>query len=188
MKIILKENQLGSLKKTLEDSIDDVGIYQTLKRYNLNLSTLSIIFNGDPPEISCKDLYDMIRDQIQILTSEPKIFNNHNFKFYYDNFGGSLQFTCEKLDSDSNESLEGWATPYWNGECIVPIDFDFYSWRYEGEYQIMEKDLTIGTFNHIENAPTEFNSFKDIKRWLENDYLKMLSERCDEVFEEVTKD
>jgi hypothetical protein len=40
----------------------------------------------------------------------------------------------------------------------------------------------------MEDAPTEFNSFNDIKRWLENDYLKMLSERCDEVFEELRKD
>jgi|688.fasta_scaffold250546_1 hypothetical protein len=186
MKIILNENQLGSLKKTLEDSIDDVGVYQTLKRYNLNLRALSVIFNGDMPEISCQDLYDMIRDQIKVLTSELKIFNNHNFDFEFDRMAGSLQFTCKKLDSESNESLSGWATPYWNGECYIPIDFEFYSWNYDGQ-ELREEDIN-GDFNHMEDAPTEFNSFNDIKRWLENDYLKMLSERCDEVFEELRKD
>jgi hypothetical protein len=186
MKIILNENQLGGLKKTLEDSIDNVGVYQTLKRYNINLSMLSVIFNGDTPDISCNDLYSIIRDQIKILTSEPKIFNNHNFEFYFDRMAGSLQFTCKKLDSESNEYLSGWATPYWNGECYIPIDFEYYTWSYDGQER-REDDIN-GDFNNMEDVPTKFNSIKDIKRWLENDYLKILSEECDKVFEELRKD
>lgn len=185
MKIILNENQLGGLKKTLKNSIDNVGVYQTLKRYNINLSMLSVIFNEDTPDISCNDIYSIIRDQIKILTSEPKIFNNHKFEFDFDSMVGSLMFTCKKLDSESNESLSGWATPYWNGECYIPIDFEFYTWSYDGQ-EI--RDENINDFNNMEDAPTEFNTIKDIKIWLENDYLKILSEECDKVFEELRKD
>ena len=61
MKILLKENQLNDLRKTLSISIEENGLYETLRRYNLNLRSLSFIFKGEElPEITCDDLYVII--------------------------------------------------------------------------------------------------------------------------------
>lgn len=187
MKIILNENQLSGLKKNLEDSIYDVGVYETLRRYNLNLKTLSVIFKGDMPDISCSDLYYIISKEIRILSSKKHIYNNFSFDFDFCNFSGSLTFVCEKIDLEYSEFLYGYATPYWNGDCYLPIEFENYEWFYENDNERNQENLS-GEYFYSEELQTEFDSFNEIRSWLEKDYIKILSEKCEEVFNYLKED
>ena len=107
MKFLLKENQLNDLRRTLSHSIEDYGIYETLKRYNLNLKSLSAIFKGEKlPDISCADLYDIVLKnkffKRDLNWANAVIYKEYKFIFTHDEFGGSVFFKCRELNSPEN--------------------------------------------------------------------------------------
>lgn len=188
MKILLKENQLNDLRKTLSISIEENGLYETLRRYNLNLRALSFIFKGEElPEISCDDLYGLIFrfENFRIdFNDNVKTYKNYRFKFGFDEMGGSLFFKCKELGNPHyNDFLTGYATPYWDGNCYLPIDFDYYIWT--DSFGNQNDEEISGEYFYSEELPTRFDSFKEIEKWINNDYLKILSEKCEEVFNYV---
>jgi len=185
MKILLKENQLNDLRKTLSISIEENGLYETLRRYNLNLRSLSFIFKGEElPEITCDDLYSLIYHHENFrrdLNNNVKTYKNYMFNFDFDELGGSLFFSCRELGNPNYvDQLSGYATPYWDGNCYLPIDFDYYTWTdINGDQN--DEEIT-GEYFYSEEVPTQFDSFKEIDKWINNDYLNILSEKCEEVF------
>jgi hypothetical protein len=185
MKFLLKENQLNDLRRTLSHSIEDYGIYETLKRYNLNLKSLSAIFKGEKlPEITCDDLYGIIYHHENFrrdLNNNVKTYKNYRFNFGFDEMGGSLFFSCKELGNPYyDDSLTGYATPYWDGNCYLPIDFDYYIWT--DSFGNQNDEEISGEYYYSEEVPTQFDSFNEIYKWINNDYLKILSEKCEEVF------
>jgi hypothetical protein len=186
MKFLLKENQLNDLRRTLSHSIEDYGIYETLKRYNLNLKSLSAIFKGEKlPEISCADLYDIVLKskffKRDLNWANAVIYKDYKFIFTHDEFGGSVFFKCRELNNPENENtLDGYATPYWDGNCYLPIDFEYYTWT-DSDGNVNDEDIT-GEYYYSEDVPEEFNSFNDIDKWVNTEYLRILSEKCEEVF------
>lgn len=187
MKILLKENQLNDLRKTLSISIEENGLYETLRRYNLNLRSLSFIFKGEElPEISCDDLYGVIfhSQNFRRDSNNVRTYKNYRFNFGFDEMGGSLFFNCKELGNPNyDDLLSGYATPYWDGNCYLPIDFDYYTWT--DAFGDQNDEEISGEYYYSEELPTKFDSFKEIEKWMNNDYLKILAEKCEEVFNYV---
>lgn len=188
MKFIINENQFAGLRQKLRNSIETVGVYETSRRYNLNLRSMSFIFKGEElPEMTCDDLYGIIyhhKNFRRDLSNNVKIYKNYRFNFYFDDLGGSLFFKCKEIGNPHyNDFLTGYATPYWDGNCHLPIDFDYYTWT-DSLGEQSEEEIT-GEYFYSEELPTQFDSFNEIYKWINNDYLKILSEKCEEVFNYV---
>jgi len=178
MKFIINENQFAGLRQKLRNSIETVGVYETLRRYNITLNILSVIFDGNMPDTSCSDLYELIRVYLRQKKFKEKTYKNLTFKFSFDSMGGVLEFECE--DKIKNDFVTAFATPYWDGECHLPIDFQYFGFiggGPESEFEIS------GDYFYIEDLPNKFNSFNDVIKWLNEDYLIILYDKCKEVFE-----
>ena len=46
MKFIINENQFAGLRQKLRNSIETVGVYETLRRYNITLNILCVFFGN----------------------------------------------------------------------------------------------------------------------------------------------
>ena len=101
------------------------------------------------------------------------INKNHSFndgettlEFTWGGFSGIIYFTYE----DEDYEISGMASPYWNGDCSIPVDLDRIKTKSTGDY---EDDLGLSGYV-LENIPSLFNSIQELIDFLNNDYPKEL--------------
>ena len=83
-------------------------------------------------------------------------------EFTWGGFSGIIYFTYE----DEDYEISGMATPYWNGDCSIPVDFDRIKDKSTGDY---EDDLGLSGYV-LENIPSRFNSIQELIDFLNKDY------------------
>ena len=81
-------------------------------------------------------------------------------------FGGFITFDYE----DSKFILRGYATPYWNRECVTPVDSHYFEDKETGEYEDGYDKLEMFT----DYTPSSFNSIQEFIDFLNNEYPKEL--------------
>jgi hypothetical protein len=81
-------------------------------------------------------------------------------------FGAFITFNYD----DPKYELRGYATPYWNRECITPVDSNYFLDKETNEYE--EDNDSFGM--NINNTPSSFNSIQEFIDFLNNDYPKEL--------------
>lgn len=163
MKFIITENQNSKLKDMIKNSIDKVGIIDTIKRYKLDLKTLNKFYSEDNEfdcELSSNFIFKLISSGILKNT-----FTTKKFGLWIDTYShdGTIGFTYE--DNESGDVVGGYSTPYWDGECITPVDVTFYN-DTDDEYEFDGDHFEIPT-------PKKLKLF-EIEEWYENIYVKNL--------------
>lgn len=116
-------------------------------------------------EIDCKMVEDIIRKLFNKTSVFTKEVITDEFKFYlsYGSFVGSIEY--EYIDKDC--VMNGYATPYWNGECSLPIEnFNYF----DKENEIDHDD---DTFRRVK-IPERFNSMYELIKWFNDEYIKYL--------------
>ena len=83
-------------------------------------------------------------------------------EFSWGGFSGIIYFTYE----DDEYEITGMASPYWNGECSIPVDLDRIKDKSNGEY---EDDFGSSGI-YLENTPSQFNSIQELIDFLNKDY------------------
>lgn len=84
-------------------------------------------------------------------------------EFTWGGFSGIIYFTYE----DEDYEISGMATPYWNGDCSIPVDLDRIKTKSTGDY---EDDDFGGSDIFLENTPSKFNSIQELIDFLNKDY------------------
>ena len=101
------------------------------------------------------------------LINKKHSFNNgeSTLEFTWGGFSGIIYFTYENKEV----KLTGMASPYWNGDCYIPVDTEYIENKLIGEYD-------ESTFSDMElnNVPSQFNSIQELIYFLNNDYPKEL--------------
>lgn len=189
MKYLITENQYNSTRKLIRKSINEVGFLSTVNRFKLNLKTLSAIFDGyEMPYIDCEDLFYFT----------TKIFKNKEAKthFVINNF--EIDITPVKAsplsghyvnlifvkDLETGYYLEGKSTPFFDGDCILPIDFYYFNFTLKEPKKYLDgtvvpagEEINIdisGRYDNRWNIRDKFNSFSEIKDFLENEYPQQI--------------
>ncbi len=174
MKFIITENQNSKLKGMIKNSIENVGIIDTIKRYKLNLKTLSKFYTEDD-EYDCESLYPII---FKLMSSGilKHTFTTDKFGLWIDTYSmdGTVGFTYK--DNEFGDEVGGYATPYWEGECTTPVDVTFYNdtyddWFFDGDqfYIPTPKKLKLS----------------EIEEWYEKVYIKNLVKTIDDFLPEL---
>ena len=83
-------------------------------------------------------------------------------EFSWGGFSGIIYFTYE----DEEYEISGMATPFWNGDCSIPVDLDRIKTKSTGDY---EDDLGLSGYV-LENIPSRFNSIQELIDFLNKDY------------------
>jgi len=101
------------------------------------------------------------------LINKEYSFNDgeSTLEFTWGGFSGIIYFVYENKEI----KLTGMATPYWNGDCYVPVDTDHFLNKLDGE----EDDANFSDMT-LNNVPSKFNSIQELIDFLNNDYPKEL--------------
>lgn len=182
MKYLITESQGSRLKKQLTQSFNEIGFAETIDRYKLSIPQLDIIYkNSKLPEFSCDDLFQICSVLIYDTVIRKKfISEKYHIWLDMDDFLGAVYFKV--TDKKTTNSLDGYATPYWDGNCYLPIDIEYYNFT-DDDGDSGEDELT-GYYKQYK-LPTEFESFQAIIDWMENDYIKGIIDFCEIVFKEL---
>lgn len=164
MKYVITETQNTKLKEMIAKSIDKVGIIDTIKRYKLDLNTLSQFYHSED-DLDCEKLYKFINTFISNNILETIfITDKYGLWFDYYSFDGTLGFTYK--DNEFEDEVSGYATPYWDGGCATPVDITFYNNGIDDFYDIEEKQDIIPSPKTLK--------LEEINDWYKNDYIKNL--------------
>jgi hypothetical protein len=81
-------------------------------------------------------------------------------------FGGFIAFDYE----DPKYILRGYSTPFWNRECVTPVDSHYFQDKESGEYEDGYDNLEMYT----DYTPDSFDSIQEFIDFLNQDYPKYL--------------
>ena len=94
-------------------------------------------------------------------------------EFTWGGFSGIIYF----IYNDENYEIIGMASPYWNGDCFIPVDLESIENKMTGD---IEDGISDDSGIEFENAPSEFNSIQEMIDFLNTVYPR-------EVFKAIPK-
>jgi hypothetical protein len=181
MKIIITERQQNLLlesnfeknKKLVGKMWDDgMKIDEITELIGLSEEQVILLLKDKPIKIDCNfaerltsSLFwrtDFIRKEYSFDDGETTL------EFNWGGFSGIIYFTYE----DEEYEITGMASPYWNGDCSIPVDLDRIRDKSTNEYE--EEFGSSGIY--LENTPAKFNSIQELIDFLNKDYPKELLE------------
>jgi|LakMenE01Jun11ns_1017448.scaffolds.fasta_scaffold9952724_5 hypothetical protein len=180
----INESQYEKIQNQILNSIKKNGFYETMNAYKLNIKSLHKIFGeGNLPKFDCRDLYQIFSYFVfkNLVQTEFKIKKNESISFYTDSFSGTNFFRRKFKDLTM---IDGYATPYFDGNCNLPLDADFYVYNINDDEEPDEVDI-VGEYQEYVKLPKQWNSFMEIKNWLENDYVKILIDYTNNVYDKL---
>jgi hypothetical protein len=180
MKIIITEEQFKLLQETDNDFnktktlvtgmwADGMEIKDIVMFTSLSYEQVLFLLKDSDMEIDCGSAEEIIR-LIFLHTNliEKKIHkDDFDLNFSYDSLAGSVQFQY----INNGFSLEGFSTPYWNGECYTPVD---------GSYAYYEDGKGYDEYDGLDlkfNNPKYFHSIGELIDWFNSEYRKNLLEK-----------
>lgn len=167
MKFLLSESQLGRTQRMIIQSIQKVGLINTMKKFNLNLTGVGKILKDVDLEIFDWNAGD-ISDMIVLLIKDELIDTSH----FYDDITISLSTDREyyvtlEIDVFKNEKLVksfyGYATPFLEGSEMLPIEINEES-----------KNPEYINFNKYIDTPLDFKTFNDFATWTQKTFPKII--------------
>ena len=172
MKLLITENQKDKLKTKILDSFEKNGVYKTLDAYSLTPKTLDYIFKNDFPEFDCYDLSALFQ-YLYFKNFYDKSFSyGFNGKIYLvlssKRFDGIMEYDIK--DPENNDGITILATPYYEGECFIPVDATDYFIE-DDYYEIWFED----NFATI-SPPENFSSFVEFFNWFKTDAIEQMFE------------
>ena len=178
MKIIITEKQYSILTESdkssriveklwlLGHSIEEISNATSIPFWRV----VTILKDHDM-EIDCEMAYDLIRDLFQKTSFFTKEVITDKFGFYliYSSFEGAIEY--EYKDDDC--IMLGYATPYWNQECFLPIENVSYTDKKDDEEYDFEPSKTI-------KLPERFDNVDELIKWFNDNYIKYLIRKIKE--------
>jgi hypothetical protein len=173
----ITENKFDSTRSKLVKSIRKFGFNETLNRFSLSFKTAEKIFQGTRLlRLTCCSLEDVF---YELYKESPKRYESKDGKMRVElDYDTALRFTV--ISEENKDSLEGYATPYYDCVCEVPIDFRYYIWKSDGKTKYDEIENYF-TYSMVDK---EFRSIPEMRDWFLNDYPEILIKYAKEVFKD----
>lgn len=185
MKYLITESQQSNLSKLIIKSFEKYGFYGTIKRFNFTIPIIiEILGDLKLPKFKCEDLYDICSYLMYNGIVERKyVIGQYHIKLDRDELAGGLYFKF--TDEKEKYSLDGYATPYWDDRCHLPIEIEYYSEWEDGDRDVSDIDLTGEGYFKAAKVPLRFEKFQDIIDWLENGYIRSIIDFCKKTKKEL---
>jgi hypothetical protein len=175
MKYIINENQLGLINESEKLKSIVIRIYEKWKDINkineltgLPMEKIILLLKDYDMVIDCGWAEELILDIFKhtLLLKDEESLNfqglDVKLKLYHLRITNALEYRYE----NKYGALTGYATPYWVGDCILPIqNYGYY------DMNNLEYDETV---NIDVKIPPRFNSISELIDWFNNDYIKTL--------------
>lgn len=124
------------------------------------------ILKDEKQGIDCPESYQTIMDMVENTDLINKKINVKDIKLELDtdDFVGTLNF----IYRDDDFHIEGMATPYYDGNCFIPIDIGYFEDLSTNEYNDEYDELQMTIDDEL--APKKFNSYQEIIDFMNNQY------------------
>ena len=165
MKIIITESQYSSLfetnyeknKKLVEKMWDEGMSFSDIRELiGITKSQLYFLLKDKEHKINCSTAYHDILDIIENTDLINKKINVKDIELELntDGFVGTLNF----IYRDDDFHIEGMATPYYDGYCLIPVDISYFEDLATNEYndEYDEMQMTVD----YELVPKKYNSYQ----------------------------
>ena len=173
MKYIIKESQSklilesGKINK-VEEMIKNMGLRKTSQLTGVPLKTLSDKFPG---YITSKEAYVLIHDMF-LYDQLPTQYKNYSLDM---DWGTGVLYW--RLEDENSDSFETAATPFWDGNAYIPLDYEYNLGT--GELFDWEGN-EVSPYSQIElfDLPP-FQTSEDLKKWFISFYLPTVYLKCE---------
>lgn len=167
IKRVLKEE--SRLKKSVKAYIEEYGIKDAAELMGKTLT--EVVRIADIP-INNKMAYDLIIEN----------FKNHNLPREYKDvtasfnrivyeFNGILEWQIEfKRENGLTEGLIAFATPFWDGTDVTPVELNYYV-LYDDNGKTIEEISGEGDFYEGYKSKNEFENIEELFEWYNEEYL-----------------
>jgi len=186
MKYLITESQKSNLSKHIISSFKSDGFLRTFEKFNMTMPVLvKILGDTKLPKFSCDDLGDICGKLIvENVIKRKYVTDDYIINIDQDDFISATFFSVEKINRES--TLSGYATPFWDGNCFLPIDLDYYMYI-DDDGEQTDEEISGEHFQRILTAK-DFNTLQDIINWMKNDYFKIIIDFCKPIFEKYESD
>ena len=179
MKYLITESNLKSL---LDKSFSEYGFKNTVSRFKLSLPQILNIYKDlELPEFDCQDL-----NELCLLLIEEGFLDIEGIGEEYGVYivmDDRAQVVFNVVNPMNGNILSGYATPFFDGGCELPIEIDTFSYMNKETSELVEY-----TYNYSMDVEvrTRFNSFEHIILWLNTKYILYVLKVCEPLFNRVS--
>ena len=143
----------------------------------LSLEQIIFYLKDKKMPIDCSFAYQLVGILFRLkMVNETYTFDNGKKEIFFkwDRMAGAVDFEYQ----DKEFLLNGFATPYWNGECRTPVDGSYFEDK-------REEDLYYDDYDNLglttDYTPESFDSISELIDFLNYDYPKLLIEPIEEL-------
>jgi hypothetical protein len=185
MKYLITESQQSNLSKLIIRSFEKYGFNETIKRFNFTMPIMiEILGDAELPKFSCGNLNEICSYLMyEGIVKRKYVIGQYHIKLDRDDLVGSVYFKF--TDEKEKYSLDGYAAPYWDNRCHLPIEIEYYSEWEDGDREVADIDLTGERYYKAVKVPVSFKKFQDIIDWMENGYIRSIIDFCKKTKKEL---
>jgi len=164
-------------KEQIRSMIDSMGVFEVSKI--IGLPVLDLVKYSDYSINIPTIIYEVIQEYFTEVKQRPggRIYYKE-FSIHYDEYEGVVVWN-DGVYVDSHgggESFEFYATPFWDGLSIIPINLtDVYVDNIDGDepMSIIDEIDVENYYDYIDIDYKKFDSHDKLIKWLETDYLEL---------------
>jgi hypothetical protein len=179
MKYIIKESQSKLILESdkinrIEEMIKNIGLSETSQLTGVPIKNLSDKFPG---YITSKESYSLIHDMF-LYDSLPTEYKNYSLDM---DWGSGVLYW--RLKDESPDSFQVAATPFWDGEAYIPLDYEY---EYKPGKLFDWGGNEVSEYSQIElfDLPP-FQTSEDLKKWFISFYLPKVYLKCELKIKEI---
>jgi hypothetical protein len=174
--MVISESNINDMKYEVEQSIEEFGLIETLKRYKFPFKLANIMFQLTRP-FSDEECNEILRYYVFEKKVLPKTYKDKEVSIAIedDSMTGAWHFNIQF--KKTKESMGGYATMFWDGSDILPINVDIYS------NEIRNYDTDVELYYPTEIG-LDFYKISELLDWFNTNYYDIIIDTCTDWLEE----
>lgn len=174
--MIINESNIDDMKYDVEQSIEEFGLIETLKRYKFPFKLANIMFQLTRPFTNkeCNEILSYYIFEKKVL---PNTYQDKDVSIAINEDDMTGSWTFEINFKKTNEGMHGYATMFWDGSDILPINVDIY------ENLIHNYELDLELFYEVD-IKFPFHKISELFEWFNGYYYDTIIDTCTDWLEE----
>lgn len=177
MNYIISESQNNRLSKIFIKSLKNKDMYLTLDLFKIPPQFLDKVLGEEVLYfLDCEDYYFLYFYYFKTTDLIKKSYEDEFYKIQVEISSHDMTTDFSITEKSTNNRMTGYATPYYDGECNLPIDIEYFEPNSDQSNELslfLTKEKTL---------PKKFDSFSSMFEFFSVYYFKFLINACRPLF------
>jgi len=201
MKYLINESNLINLKRKIDKSILNVGLYETLSRYKLPFKAANIIIEPQNEEyFTCGELSELFFYYLSQTKDIPKEIMYDNFKIVNSpdhNISDDLDFYMDTevyFYGVTKKYLSGYGQPFYcgigaerdkNRTTVISLEYNYYGEGEPGSRDYRDMEITSYFSNLWLEVDIKLRTLDQALEWYLNEYPKIIIDFTKDILDDI---